>query len=216
MKKALLILGGSVIAAVTQATLFTTTVFTTGADDIVNPNVGESFSVSGDSFIASFTNATLSAPRTYLDITWHHSFDTTQATANSPAVPLGYSAVTNIVTGRVRRVSGSGNATFSASLTETVLDKNGTLKGATNPVLDYNSSNSGQFENFRMEVTTPFANALTQGTVQKNNLFFNADAGVEVVIDQFEQKYTPVPEPVSMVALAIGGVGLLTRKRRKN
>jgi hypothetical protein len=215
MKKLTFTLALMSVVTASQATLFNTTVFTTADSNGANPNLSPSFLTAGNSYSVSLSNATINANRTWLDITWWHTFDTTQSVAGSPAEPLGYSSVSQIISGRVRRLSGTGSAGFDASLTETILNSSGGFVGSSNPFLSYNGNIDTNFQTFQFVVNTPFAAPLTSGTAQKDNLFIVADPNVEVVIDSIEQRFTPVPEPVTMVALSIGGLGLLAKRRRK-
>jgi hypothetical protein len=204
------------LVSASQATLFNTTLFTTSDSNGANPNLSPVFSVSGNTYSASLSNALIGSPvRTYLDITWWHEFDASVATAGSPAVPGGFSSVTQTLYGRVRRTDTSGNASFSASLTETILNGNGGFGGSSNPVFNYSGVVDTNWQTFNLSVTTPFNQALNTGTAQKDNLILNANQNVEVIIDQIDQKYLPVPEPVSMIALGIGGLSLLARRKKK-
>jgi hypothetical protein len=213
MKKITLTLGLAALVSASQATLFNTTVFSTADSNGASPNLSPSFAVAGNGYTANLTGAVIGPTRSWLDITWWHTFDTTQSVAGSPAVPA-YSAVTQVISGRVRRTDGPGTASFDASLTETILNGNGGFNGSTNPILTYSGNVGTQFQTFSFTVQTLFNSPLTTGTAQKDNLFLNANPNVEVVIDSIQQNYTPVPEPVTMIALGTGALGLLARRRR--
>ena len=211
MKRNLIILGLGLTTAA-NATLFNTTVFTTYDSDGNSPSLSPSFVTSGDSYTANFTGAVITSGK-WLDITWWHTFDTTQASPGSP-VSAPYSQVTQTMNGFVRQLTGSGVATFTASLTENTLSPSGSPMGSSNPVFNFSQTVGTTWVPFSLSATTVFSSPMTAGLSQKDDLLFNTSQGVEVQITSISQTYSPVPEPASMMALGLGVAALLRRKRK--
>lgn len=200
------------VAAVSQATLFNTTVFTTFDSDGNSPSLSPVFVTNGDSYSANLTGATVQSGK-WLDITWWHTFDTTQTMANSPA-SAPYSQVTQTMSGLVRQLVGTGTATFTASLTENTLNSGGGGMGSSNPVFNFSQVVGTQWVPFSLSATTIFSSPMTTGLSQKDNLLVNTGQGVEVQITSITQNYTPVPEPASMAVLGLGAAALIRRRRK--
>lgn len=217
MTKSSLTLAGLFLAAASQATLFSTTYFEGFAEDNAGGNGGIQtlnpvYTTSGDTYTANVSGATVTADR-YLDITWWHTFDTTQATAGSPAT-APYIQVTQTMSGLVRQVSGTGVADFTAILTETVKDSTGAVQGSNNPTFNFSQAVGTQWVPFSFSATTIFSAPLASGTSFKDNVIVNTTPGVEVQITSITQNYTPVPEPASMAVLGLGAAALIRRRRK--
>lgn len=204
----------AVLSGAALATEFKTVAFETG-NGAGSPNLGQTFSTLGDTYTASFSNFVLTS-EPFLDVQWTHSFDTSVATPNSPATSP-YTSLTQTVRGSVSRASGTGPISFSAILSETITTATGAYNGgATDEYLFSNNvANAGDSVPFEFTLTVPFNQPLSQGFAIKDDLFFNAGAGTVVRVDSISQGYTPVPEPATFAALAVGGAALL-RRRRKN
>lgn len=211
MKSTLVVVGISLVAS-SHASLFNTTTFTTFNSDGASPSLTPIYTTNGDTYTASFTGATITSGK-WLDITWWHTFDTTQTTANSPA-SAPYSQVTQTMSGFVRQLSGTGPATFTASLTENTLNPGGGGMGSSNPVFNFSQTVGTQWVPFSFSATTIFSSPMISGFSQKDNLLVNTSSGVEVEITSISQNYTPVPEPASMAVLGLGAAALIRRRRK--
>lgn len=203
-------------AGTASATQFMTMSFGTG-NGTGAPNVGQTFTTLNDTYTASFTNFVLTSSDPYLDVQWTHSFDTSVATANSPATSP-YFSVTQTVTGTVSRsaTAGSGAVSFGTILSETVMNANGAAVGTASRDFTFSGTSAGPNDliPFTYTLTVPFTPALASGFAVKDDLFFNASAGTVVRVNSISQRYTPVPEPATIAGLALGGLVLLRRRKR--
>jgi hypothetical protein len=211
MKRSLVLIGIFLTAA-SQASLFNTTVFTTYNSDGNSPSLSPVFVTSGNTYTANLSGANIDSGK-WLDITWWHTFDTTQASANSPA-SAPYTQVTQTMSGLVRQIVGTGTATFTASLTENTLNNSGGGMGNSNPVFNFSQTVGTQWVPFSFSATTIFSSPMTAGVSQKDNLLLNTSNGVEVQITSISQNYTPVPEPTTMAVLGLGAAALIRRRRK--
>lgn len=203
----------AVLSGAALATEFVTVSFQT-SDGTGSPNLGESFSILDDTYTASFSNFVLTT-QPFIDVQWTHRFDTTIATANSPAT-APYYTVTQVVRGTVSRTEGTGPVSFSAILSETITDALGLAAGAGTQTFNVNENvaTQGGAVPFTFTLTIPFDRPLSKGFAIKDDLVFNPATGTVVRVDSIEQGFTPVPEPATLAALSLGAVALLRRRRR--
>ena len=200
------------LAGASFATQFVTLSY--GAHDGTGaPDLGPTFVASGNTYSLNFSNFTI-ANQPYVDVQWTHSFDTTVATAGSPAT-APYTSVTQVVSGLVRRASGTGTVSVSSILSESILASNGTTVATASGTRTFTQANVGTvFVPFTLTLTTPFSRSLASGFAVKDDLFINTNDGSVVQISSISQQYTPVPEPASMAALGLGALALLRRRRK--
>ena len=214
MKRLLPLLALSAVAGAASATDFTTIVFLTGNGTATPPVLGETFVETGNEYRANFASFSFtpnSAP-SFIDVQWTHSFDTTIATGTSP-VSAPFTSVTQTLFGRIRRATGTGTASVTAVLSESVTDSNGLFAGTNAGEFDFSTA-SAEFVPFQFSLTVPFNRPLASGFSIKDDLVLRPSDGAEVFIDSIAQNYNPVPEPASMAALGLGALALLRRRRR--
>ncbi|MFZ4507075.1 MAG: PEP-CTERM sorting domain-containing protein [Fimbriimonas sp.] len=203
MKKlALLALIGSVTAA--NAGVFSTTVLEgddgggTVAFDTGNGNVNEY----PDTYIANLdTNlgGGYSAPvvPSIYSMSWNSSFNTGGVKYTSVTAYL-WLTITDLTTG-----------TVDVDLSDLVLDGGGFANGSGVTSASFNSNGTSW-----VSVTVPFTTSTGVGQNQITSVVIKNLSDGTVSPYAMALNYTPeaVPEPASMAALAIGGLGLLRRR----
>ena len=197
-----------------RATSFDLVDFATQDDNGNTPVVGEHFTTSGNTHTATFDSFLVAAPASAIDVVWKFKFDTTIATPDSPA-SAPYGLVTQTLKGTLKRTSGQDAMTVKVALSEQILNGSGqsVANNSSNNEFTSNAVSSDEIP-FEFSLITAFT-PLSQGQAQKDNLVIRFTNNASVRVNSIEQKFTPVPEPASLTALALGGFGLITRRRRK-
>ncbi len=191
-----LVIGLMAVAALSQASTFTTIAFSTD-----RAGVTATYSQpTADSYMASLVDATgapgvwLTPDNPLLDVAWVFDFSTL----------VGYKSVDLTM----HFVGENGTVTVYPS--EDVFDR------TTNPwatVLSQSTEvTAGQSGEFTVNVPLDqWSKAVKDGEVAKDILFY-ADGAIRVL--DIQQDFHPVPEPASMLALGAGFAALIARRRR--
>lgn len=230
MKRILLIPALALVAGAAHATLFTNIQFGTNQNNGGPVNPVATFTAAGDSLTVTFQNATFSTGNQaawddFLDIQWTHLFDTalvhsvaqsgTPSIGGASAATLPYNQVTLTIQGQYRAVSPGSVAGLGVLSSEEIRDMSTGTPGTGTPNSDFQTFSTGSltYVPFSIVMVTNFS-ALQKGMAVKDLLFL-PNANTEGFVSSVTQTFTPVPEPGTIAALALGAGALLRRRNRR-
>jgi len=171
-----------------------------------NPAVSSTEIVSGTVVKRVLSNLTLNANLNEANVAWAFDFDSTGG-SNPQA---SFTQVELTIRGTV---TGGGLADILLA-TEQVRDISTTPSTLVGYGLMITSASEASWQR---SIIVSFSKPVTLGQVQKDLYFHFTPAvtgGGQMTVDEIEQNFTPVPEPASMLGLALGG--LLVARRRKS
>ena len=231
--------GGKLVRRVSMSGLFLAGIFTVGlggaasvanADTIVqtsslaalNPNDSVNWSSLGPQFTSETNPFTVTSPggigmsignpggafETYVEGSgWNGVFNTGDYLLFSPGVPMAINFATP-VSGVGAYIQSNNFGNYTGSLDATAYSPSGADLGTYVVSGDNTGGNTG---------TAPFLGIQDLSGVNISSIVFSTtNSGAGFAIDSLELSTSSVPEPGSLALLAVAGVGLISRRRRRS
>lgn len=168
------------------------------------PATSSSEIVSGNSIKRVLDNFVLNANIPDGNVAWVFDFDA----STGPDPVLGYTSVELIVRGTLS--GGTGSIPLGTEQVRCLVCQPPAIVG-------YGLMSTTMSESvWERSIVIPFSQTVVRGQAQKD-LYFHFETvtgGGQMQVTEIEQRFTPVPEPATLIGLAVGSL-LVARRRRK-